>query len=163
MDATTIAVDLAKTVFEVAVADYQCTSWRGITSAPGEVISGRNSIRASGTTFRLNNHGDYRVFFATDGRGSIVVDDVRITDRNGQLVASENAEGPSLRPVEFSADRRHSAVDSGTRPRGLRRSERSRRRQVSEDHPHAGGAAAEHDSAGTDRDRGERSDARGHR
>ena len=142
-----------------------------VTSAPGEVISGRNSIRASGTspvggqvtpflqtdptfvrfsrnqsytiafsyriitadgsgfgyafqspeaglelgldavlrgasgssgtvttTFRLNNHGDYRFRFSIYGRGSIVIDDVRITDANGQLVASENAEGPSLAP-----------------------------------------------------------------
>ena len=144
-----------------------------ITSAPGEVISGRNSVKASGTspvggqvtpflgtdptfvrflpnqsytmafsyriitadgggfgygfessegigvgdfgtssvlrgapgssgtvstTFRLNNHGDFRFFFAIDGRGSIVIDDIRITDSNGQLVASENAEGPSLAP-----------------------------------------------------------------
>ena len=142
-----------------------------ITSSPGEVISGRNSIKASGTspvggqvtpylgtdptlvrlpanqsytmtfgyriltadgsgfgyafqspeaglelgldavlrgasgssgtvttTFRLNNHGDYRVVFSIDGRGSIVIDDVRITDANGRLVASENAEGPSLAP-----------------------------------------------------------------
>ena len=50
------------------------------------------------TTFRLNNHGDYRVRFAIDGTGSIVIDDIRITDANGQLVASENAEGPSLAP-----------------------------------------------------------------
>ena len=50
------------------------------------------------TTFRLNNHGDYRVRFSIDGRGSIVIDDVRITDANGQLVASENAEGRRWRP-----------------------------------------------------------------
>ena len=144
-----------------------------ITSAPGEVISGRNSIRASGTSpvgglvtffletdstfvrlppnqsytmafsyriitadgggfgygfqseegkgvrdfgpdavlrgasgssgtvstpFRLNNHGDYHVMFSIDGRGSIVIDDIRITDASGQLVASENAEGPTIAP-----------------------------------------------------------------
>jgi hypothetical protein len=50
------------------------------------------------TTFTLNNHGDYLAFFSINGTGSIVVDDIRITDANRQLVASENAEGPSLAP-----------------------------------------------------------------
>lgn len=32
------------------------------------------------------------------GSGAIAIDDIRITDRNGQLVASENAEGPTIVP-----------------------------------------------------------------
>jgi FG-GAP-like repeat/Viral BACON domain len=66
---------------------------------PGNVFRGVSGSSGNITaTFRLNNHGDYRVGFGIDGTGSIVIDDVRITDANGQVVASENAEGPTLAP-----------------------------------------------------------------
>jgi hypothetical protein len=70
---------------------------RVLDFGPGALL--RGEAGASGTasaTFTLHNYGDYRVQFAIDGIGSIVIDDIRITDANGQLVASENAEGPSL-------------------------------------------------------------------
>jgi hypothetical protein len=63
------------------------------------VLRGASGSSGTVTTpVRLNNHGDYRVFFAIDGRGSIVIDDIRITDASGQLVALENVEGPSIAP-----------------------------------------------------------------
>jgi hypothetical protein len=66
---------------------------------PNNVLRGASGSSGTvTTTFTLRNHGDYRVEFAIAGTGSIVIDDIRITDANGQLVASENAEGPSLTP-----------------------------------------------------------------
>lgn len=50
-------------------------------------------------TFALHNWPDYQVTFNTGGPGSIVIDDIRITNAStGQLVAAENAEGPSVAP-----------------------------------------------------------------
>ena len=70
---------------------------------PGDVL--RAASGTSGTasaTWRLNNHGDYVVQFTINGTGSILIDDIRITDPSGLLVASENAEGPSLAPGPLS-------------------------------------------------------------
>jgi hypothetical protein len=50
------------------------------------------------TTFTLHNWPDYQVQFNIGGSGSIVVDEISITDANGHLVASENAEGPTFVP-----------------------------------------------------------------
>src|SRR5205085_7830497 len=44
------------------------------------------------------NWPDYQVQFGIGGSGSIVVDEIRITDANGQLFASEKAEGPAFVP-----------------------------------------------------------------
>ncbi len=66
---------------------------------PGGLLRGASGSSGTVTTaFRLNNHADYRASFSIGGTGSIVIDDIRIADTNGRLVASENAEGPSLAP-----------------------------------------------------------------
>lgn len=81
----------------------------GFTSSEGNAVGDfgpsnvlRGASGSSGTvttTFTLRNRGDYRIVFALAGTGAIVVDDIRITGASGQLVvASENAEGPSLAP-----------------------------------------------------------------
>ena len=56
---------------------------------------------ASGTaslTETLFNFTDYSVGFKINGTGTIAIDEVRIANGNGQLVASENAEGPTIVP-----------------------------------------------------------------
>ena len=66
---------------------------------PGTIFNG--SSGTSGTeTFRaaLKSYSDYQVGFRIVGTGTIVVDDIRVTDSTGQVVASENAEGPTLVP-----------------------------------------------------------------
>jgi hypothetical protein len=71
---------------------------------PDAVLRGAaGSSGTVSTTLTLRNHPDYHLFFSIGGAGSIVIDDVRITDAGGQLVASENAEGPLLAsgPLDF--------------------------------------------------------------
>src|SRR4051812_736709 len=58
------------------------------------------SSGASGTatvTGTLFNFPDYAAVFKINGTGAIAIDDIAITS-NGQLVASENAEGPTIAP-----------------------------------------------------------------
>lgn len=59
---------------------------------------------ASGSAV-LGAQTDYQVLFKIVGTGAIVIDDIRITDASGRLVASEGAEGPALvaeqRPLQF--------------------------------------------------------------
>jgi len=86
--------------------EYGFTSSTGIGTArdfgPSTLLFG--SAGSSGTvskTFTLHNWPDYQVTFMPNspGSGSIVIDDIRITNAStGQLVASENAEGPSIVP-----------------------------------------------------------------
>lgn len=92
-------------VYRIVTADGGGFQY-GFQSSEGGLEPGLDAVLkgasgASGTvttTVRIGNHADYRVFFAIDGRGSIVVDDIRVTDSSGRLVASESAEGPSLAP-----------------------------------------------------------------
>lgn len=56
---------------------------------------------ASGTatlTARLEAYDDYTAGFKIEGTGAVAVDDIRITDAGGQLIVSENAEGPTIVP-----------------------------------------------------------------
>jgi hypothetical protein len=56
---------------------------------------------SSGTatmTARLEAYDDYEAGFKIEGTGAVAVDDIRITDVAGQLVVSENAEGPTIVP-----------------------------------------------------------------
>lgn len=46
----------------------------------------------------LKNYPDYLAGFDINGTGTIVIDNIQITNSNGQLVASENAEGPTVVP-----------------------------------------------------------------
>jgi hypothetical protein len=61
------------------------------TGLPGGTGSGTASA-----TLALGPQTDFRVEFKMIGTGTIVIDDLQITNGTGQLVASENAEGPSL-------------------------------------------------------------------
>jgi len=64
---------------------------------PTSVINGATGT--SGTAVLTSNLGPYsdiQVGFKVSGTGSIVVDDIRITDSAGRLFASENAEGPTI-------------------------------------------------------------------
>jgi hypothetical protein len=61
----------------------------------------RGAAGATGTetlTHTLGPYSDYNAVFVIGGRGTIVIDDIRITTGSGQLVASENLEGPAIVP-----------------------------------------------------------------
>ena len=83
---------------------YGFNSSTGISTVkdfgPSAVISGPTGFSATvSTTFSLHNYTDYQVGFNINGTGAIIIDDIRITDAaTGTLVASENAEGPTLAP-----------------------------------------------------------------
>ena len=69
----------------------------------GQVPSGNITGVAgeSGTavvTTTLPNYSDYEVQFKIGQSGTIVIDDISVTDASGRLVASENAEGPAIVP-----------------------------------------------------------------
>ncbi len=64
---------------------------RTFNGPPG--VSGIDSLR-----FTLGNFPNYVVGVKIPNTGTFVVDDIRVTDAGGQLVASENAEGPTLAP-----------------------------------------------------------------
>ena len=88
--------------------EYGFSSSTGIGSArdfgPSALIVGPSGSSGVVTnTFSLHNWPDYQAFFKIAGAGSIVIDDIRITDGSGRIVASENAEGPSLAagPLNF--------------------------------------------------------------
>lgn len=84
--------------------EYGFYSITGVDKArdfgPSALVFG--SSGSSGTvtnTFGLHNWPDYQVAFRIGGPGSIVIDDIRVTNTSpGQLVASENAEGPLIVP-----------------------------------------------------------------
>src|SRR5262245_25658937 len=62
-------------------------------------ITGSPGTSGSATsTFTLLPYPDYQARVFLVGTGTIVVDDIRITDAAGQLVHSENAEGPTIAP-----------------------------------------------------------------
>ena len=66
---------------------------------PSATITGGSGV--SGTvnvTSTLLNYADYEVQFEIVGSGAIAIDDIRITDSAGRLVASENGEGPAIVP-----------------------------------------------------------------
>ena len=62
----------------------------------GDIRGGAGATGTATQTFNLLNYDDYQVGFYVLGPGSIVLDDIRVTDRAGRVVASENAEGPTL-------------------------------------------------------------------
>src|SRR5262245_6127664 len=63
---------------------------------PSALITGASGASGTATlTVALQNHTDYSAFFKVSGTGAIAIDDIRITNSAGQLVASENAEGPT--------------------------------------------------------------------
>jgi len=83
--------------FEVAFQSSKANA-QGIFG-PGTLI--KDSDGTSGTvtlSAALQNYSDYRVEFKVVRTGTIVIDDIRITDGAGQLLASENAEGPTIAP-----------------------------------------------------------------
>src|SRR5688572_20015186 len=56
---------------------------RVLDFGPGALLRGEaGSSGTATTTFTLRNYGDYRVHFDINGTGSIVIDDIRITDGN---------------------------------------------------------------------------------
>lgn len=64
---------------------------------PGTVIRGAAGASGVATlTGSLSNYSDYHLSFGIVGTGAIVIDDLRITDASGRVIASENAEGPAL-------------------------------------------------------------------
>jgi hypothetical protein len=64
-----------------------------------EAITGATGTSGTATfTFTLLNYPDYQAGFKVMGTGAIAIDDIRITNSAGQLIASENAEGPALLP-----------------------------------------------------------------
>jgi hypothetical protein len=71
---------------------------------PTQVISGGAGLRGTATlSSTLLNHADYQFGFKIVTTGTIAIDDIRITNSAGTLVASENAEGPTLAsgPLKF--------------------------------------------------------------
>ena len=66
---------------------------------PTTTISGSTGSSGTATlTARLESYPDYGLGVDVIGTGAIAIDDIRITNSSGQLVASENAEGPTLVP-----------------------------------------------------------------
>ena len=66
---------------------------------PTTAISGGTGASGTATlTARLESYPDYGLGVKVIGTGAIAIDDIRITNSAGQLVASENAEGPTLVP-----------------------------------------------------------------
>jgi len=72
---------------------------------PTSVVKGATGTSSTATlTGKLGSYSDVLVQFKVIGSGAIAVDDIRITDSAGNLIASENAEGPTLvsgGPVKF--------------------------------------------------------------
>lgn len=71
---------------------------------PGTTIRGPAGATGIATlTGTLQNYSDYRISFAVVGTGAVVLDDIRITDSGGRVIAVENAEGPALAsgPLNF--------------------------------------------------------------
>lgn len=70
---------------------------------PGASIKGAAGATGTATlTGTLLNYPDYHLSVGVAGTGAIVIDDIRITTLDGQLVASEDAEGPPLAPGPLS-------------------------------------------------------------
>lgn len=64
---------------------------------PGTSIRGTAGTSGIATlTGTLQNYADYHLSFGIYGTGAIVIDDIRVTDAAGRVIASENAEGPAL-------------------------------------------------------------------
>src|SRR5262245_34676209 len=79
---------------------FESPTGNGVGSfGPSTVIRGPDGSSGTATfTSTLGNFPDYHASFSMGGPGAIVLDDIRITNSIGQLVASENAEGPALGP-----------------------------------------------------------------
>ena len=130
----------------------------------------RGATGAAGTetlSARLEAYPDYGFSLKIVGTGAISVDDIRITDSAGQLVASENAEGPTLAqgPLNFQITDAFSMFTPGVAPYRVVRPQcghgRSRRRRLSRDHSHIHRHREEHHAAGADHPRSARTAARG--
>ena len=78
------------------------SSETGVREGRGfRTVSFGGATGTSGTatlTERLDSYDDFIVDFRIEGTGTFAVDDIRITDSAGQLVVSENAEGPTIVP-----------------------------------------------------------------
>ncbi len=68
-------------------------------SQPTSVIRGAAGASGMATlTSRLGSYADLRAGFKVVGSGTILIDDIRITEGSGKLLTVENAEGPTLAP-----------------------------------------------------------------
>lgn len=66
---------------------------------PGTTIRGATGAQGTATlTGTLLNYSDYQVGLSVQTTGSIALDDISIRNGAGQLIASENAEGPTVVP-----------------------------------------------------------------
>jgi hypothetical protein len=76
----------------------EITNTKNFGSSDG--IAGPSGSSGTATsTFTLHNYTDYQFGFNINGTGTIIIDDIRIIDAaTSTLVASENAEGPTLAP-----------------------------------------------------------------
>jgi uncharacterized protein (TIGR03437 family) len=66
---------------------------------PGIDITGQPG--ATGTvmlTSTLRNYPDYEVYWSIHDTGTIVIDDIQVTDGAGRIVVTENGEGPAIQP-----------------------------------------------------------------
>jgi hypothetical protein len=78
-----------------------------VSSQPGgnrtTGLPGRTGSGTASKTLTVGPQTDLHVEFRMGGTGTVVIDDLQITNGSGQLVASENAEGPSLAsgPLNF--------------------------------------------------------------
>jgi hypothetical protein len=61
-----------------------------------DFTGGAGSTGTATLTASLLNYDDYQMAFVVREAGTIVIDDIRVTDTAGRLVASENAEGPTI-------------------------------------------------------------------
>ena len=66
--------------------------------ANGTFRGGPGTSGTATLTVRLEAYDDYEAAVDLESTGSVVVDDIRITDSTGQLVVSEDAEGPTVVP-----------------------------------------------------------------
>jgi hypothetical protein len=89
--------------------------------AAGQFLPGINitgALGASGKatfTNTLGQYGDYQVLWSIAATGAIVIDDIQIVNNGtGQLVATENGEGPTINPGLLN----FSVIDSETFPLG---------------------------------------------
>lgn len=64
----------------------------------GSITGAAGATGTATLTATLFDFPDYAAGFKINGTGAIAIDEIKITDASGQLVASENAEGPNIVP-----------------------------------------------------------------
>jgi hypothetical protein len=84
---------------DFAFGFFSSTAERAGHFLPTAVIAGIPGASGTATlTTTLESYTDVRAGFTVNGVGTILIDDLRITNGAGQVLVSENAEGPTIVP-----------------------------------------------------------------